>query len=265
MPGPPYVHAVVDPDASVAADCTIGPFSVIGRGARLGPGCRIGAHVVVHADAQIGARVRIDDHAVVGKSPMQAASSATTTLDPLPPVRIGDECMIGTQAIVYRGATLAARVLVADLAAVRERVEIGERTIIGWGAYVESDCRVGAGVKMEAGAYLTAYSVVEDHCFIAPGVVTSNDNFVGRTQERFQQFKGVTIRRGGRVGAGATILPGKVIAEEALVAAGSVVTRDAPPGQVVLGAPARAVRPVAPEQFWDAGDHARKPRTPRAP
>ena len=62
-------------------------------------------------------------------------------------------------------------------------------------------------------------------CFITPGVVTSNDNFLGRTEERFKHFKGITVKRGGRIGANAVMLPRKVIGEDALVAAGSVVTK----------------------------------------
>ena len=50
--------------------------------------------------------------------------------------------------------------------------------------------------------------------FVAPGVVTSNDNFVGRTQERFKHFKGVTVKKGGRIGAGSVTLPGVVIGED---------------------------------------------------
>lgn len=250
-------HAIVDAEAKLGRDVHVGHFSVIGKGVVIGDGCKIGTHVVIHPDTQIAENVRIDDHAVVGKSPMQAANSATTTLAALPPAKIAAGCIIGTGAIVYRGADLASRALVADLACVRERVTIGERTIIGWGAYVECDCTVGNFVKMESGAYLTAYSAVEDYCFIAPGVVTSNDNFVGRTRERFGKFKGVTVKRGARIGAGATILPGKVVEAEALVAAGSVLTKNAPSGKVLVGTPARVLRDVPKEQLYDSGNHTK--------
>ena len=84
-----------------------------------------------------------------------------------------------------------------------------------------------------------------------PGVVTSNDNYVGRTAERFKHFKGVTVKKGGRIGAGSVILPGIVIGEDALVAAGSVVTRDVPPRTIVLGKPARPWRTVPVEQLLE--------------
>ena len=98
---------------------------------------------------------------------------------------------------------------------------------------------------------VTAYSTLEDRVFIAPGVVTSNDNFVGRTAERFKHFKGVTVRKGGRVGAGVVTLPGVTIGEDALVAAGSVVTADVPARTIVLGTPARAWREVPVEQLLE--------------
>ena len=99
--------------------------------------------------------------------------------------------------------------LTIDGASVREEVEIGEETIVGRAVSIENRCRIGARVKIETGAYITGLSQVGDDCFIAPMVTTSNDNFVGRTEERFQHFGGVVLERGARVGAGSTILPGK--------------------------------------------------------
>jgi acetyltransferase-like isoleucine patch superfamily enzyme len=147
-------------------------------------------------------------------------------------------------------------VLVADGAAVRERVAIGDRTIVGRGATIENDCTIGRFVKIETGAYITAYSVLENRVFIAPMVSTSNDRFIGRTEERFKHFKGVTVRRGGRVGVGAVLLPGITIGPDGVVAAGSVVSRDVPAGKLVMGCPARVVRDVAEaelldRQIWD--------------
>ena len=141
--------------------------------------------------------------------------------------------------------------LVADYATVREEVTIGDRTIVGRGVTIENECTIGRFVKLETECYITAYSVVEDRVFIAPGVTTSNDNYVGRTEARKKAFKGVTVKRGGRIGAGSVILPGKVIGEDALVAAGSVVTRDVPARKVVMGSPARVVRDVPTEQLLE--------------
>ena len=87
--------------------------------------------------------------------------------------------------------------------------------------------------------------------FIAPGVVTSNDNYVGRTAERFKHFKGMTVRKGARLGVGVVCLPGVEIGADALVAAGSVVTRDVPPRMISMGRPAKPWRPVPVEQLLE--------------
>ena len=215
----------------------------------IGHGCAIGHHVVIHRGTIIGDGVRIDDHAVIGKQPMRAANSAVTEARVQPPAHVGDGCIIGTGAVLYVGCHLDERVMVADLATIREDVRIGARTIIGRGVAVENHCRIGRACKLETNVYLTAYSEIEEECFLAPGVLTSNDNYMGRTEERFEHFAGVTIRRGGRLGVGAVILPGREVARDAVVAAGALLTRDARAEQIYAGVPARPFRDVPDEQL----------------
>ena len=83
--------------------------------------------------------------------------------------------------------------------------------------------------------------------------MTSNDNFMGRTERRHSLRAGPTIRRGARVGAGAVICPGIEIGEEAFVGAGAVVTKDVPPRAVVVGNPARYLRDVPEAELLEQG------------
>jgi serine O-acetyltransferase len=241
----------IDASARIGAGTVLGQFCVIGARVVLGEGCQVGHHVVIHDGTVIGGHVRIDDHAVIGKQPMRAANSAVTQEAQQPPARIGDRCLIGTGAVLYAGCVLGEKVLVADLATLREQVTVGEGTIIGRGVAVENQCRIGRYCKLETNAYVCAYSVLEDRAFLAPGVLTSNDNFLGRTAERFKHFRGVTVRRGGRVGVGAVVLPGKEVGPDAVVAAGALLTHDAEAGLVHTGLPARPLRPVPSEQLLD--------------
>lgn len=139
--------------------------------------------------------------------------------------------------------------MIADLATIREDVTIGTATIIGRGATIENFCKVGSNCKIQTNVYLTAYSNVEDNVFIAPCVVTSNDNYAARSKERFGKFKGVTIKKGGRLGAGAVVLPGKTINEDGFAAAGSVVTKDVEEALIVAGNPAKIFRKVPEDQL----------------
>ena len=243
--------SIVDPTAVLGQGTTVGEGCVIGHNVRIGAGCRIGHLVVIHPDTTVGNEVRVDDHATLGKLPMRAANSATTKEQELAALRLGDYCIVGTGVVLYRGAAIDSKVLMADLCTVRENVAIGRGTIVGRGVTVENFCKVGRYCKLESECYITAYSELEDRVFVAPGVVTSNDNFVGRTAERFKHFKGVTVRRGGRIGAGSVILPGVTIGADGLVAAGSVVTRDVPPRSIVMGSPARVWREVPVEQLLE--------------
>ncbi len=227
----------------------MGEFVVISEDVKIGSGSIIGHHVVIHSGSVIGSHVRVDDHAVIGKQPMKALTSATSSGEKQEPCQIGDGCLIGTHAIVYANCILGAHCLVADYASIRENVRIGEKNIIGRNAAIENHCVVGNRCKIETNAYITAYSTLEDDVFVAPGVVTSNDNYVGRDPERFNHFKGVVLKNGSRLGAQTTVLPGKIIGEEALVAAGSVVTKDLQPRKVYMGSPAKIIRDVDAKQL----------------
>jgi acetyltransferase-like isoleucine patch superfamily enzyme len=248
------VTIIIDPKAHVGANIRWGEFCVVGADVEVGDDCEIGHHVVLAPGTRIGKGVRIDDGAVIGKRPMRAANTAVTKDADLEPTTVGDGAIIGTHVVVYRGATIGQKVLIADLATVRENVSVGDFTIIGRGAAVENFCTIGRYCKLETNVYITAYSKLGDRVFVAPGALTSNDNYIGRTEERFKHFKGVTVGRGGRIGVGAVILPGKEVGDDALVAAGALLTRDAPPKRIAAGVPAKDMRPVPDEQLLDNQD-----------
>jgi UDP-2-acetamido-3-amino-2,3-dideoxy-glucuronate N-acetyltransferase len=241
----------IDPKATLSKEVKIGWYSVIGEEVQIGKGCIIGNNVTIYPNTQIGENVRIDDNTIIGKKPMKAVISATTKEQELPPTKIGDNCILGTTVVIYRGAVLGNNILVADLSTVRENVTIGNFTIVGRGVAIENSCKIGSYCKLETNVYITAYSELEDYCFIAPCVATSNDNYMGRSKERFKHFKGVTVKKGGRIGLNATILPGKVIREDSQVAAGAVVTKDTPPKKIVLGTPAKVGGDVPEDQLLE--------------
>lgn len=235
--------------AIIGQNVCIGKFSVIEDDVVIGENCIIGHNVCIHKGTNIGKNVRIDDNTVIGKKPMKAVNSIMKDEKELSPAIIGDECLIGAGVIIYCGCEIGDNTLIADLSTIRENVTIGKRTIIGRGVAVENYCKIGSSCKLETNVYITAYSDIEDNVFIAPGVVTSNDNFASRSKERFKYFKGVVVKKGGRIGANATILPGKIIDEDGFVAAGSVVTKDVESKMIVMGNPAKYYKDVPEEQL----------------
>jgi acetyltransferase-like isoleucine patch superfamily enzyme len=195
----------------------------------------------------MGADVHLGEGCVVGKLPV-LGSRSTASREAPPPAQLGDGVSIGAGAVVLAGAVLGERVIVGDQAYVRERVTVGAGSVVGRGVSVDNDVVVGERVRFQTNAYITAWSVVEDDVFVAPGVITTNDPTAGRRPSGVE-LRGATLRRACRVGAGAVLLPGVEVGEEAFVAAGAVVTADVPARAVVMGVPARVVREVPEEEL----------------
>jgi len=203
---------------------------------------------IVHPGTVLGEGVKVLENAVVGKHPSLSPRS-TARRERLPPAEIGAGTIVSTGAIVFAGSTIGERVILGDQSCVRERVTIGDDVVLGRGSLVENDTTIGARTKIQAEAYITAYSTLEEHVFVAPCVVTTNDNLMGRTERRHELIAGPTIRRGARIGGGAILCPGVEIGEEAFVGAGAVVTKDVPPRVVVVGSPARVLREVPEDEL----------------
>jgi UDP-2-acetamido-3-amino-2,3-dideoxy-glucuronate N-acetyltransferase len=217
------------------------PGLLLGDGVELPADAEVGGNVVVHAGTVLGAGVRLGDGCVIGKPPSLGARSTAPREAPAP-AALGDGVTIGAGAVVLAGARVGDGCVVADQAHVRERTEIGAESVIGRGASVENDVRIGARAKLQTAAYVTAWSVVEDDVFVAPAVVLTNDPTAGR--RRGEELRGAVLRRACRIGGGAVLLPGVEVGEEAFVGAGAVVTRDVPARAVAMGVPARVVREV---------------------
>lgn len=232
----------------------VGYFSVINEDVKIGDNASIGNCVTVYPGTIIGDNVRIDDNSVIGKQPYIAPTSTLKKrgdLDekPLPPLELGSDTFVGACAVLYAGSTIGDHSLVADLASIREHCKIGKYAIVGRGVTIENKCNIGDYTKIQAEAYITALSDIGEYVFIAPAVSTTNDNFMGRTEERFKHRKGAVIKSKARIGGNAVLLPGVTIGEEAVVGAGSVVTRDVEGYKVVVGVPAKVLRDTPHEQI----------------
>jgi acetyltransferase-like isoleucine patch superfamily enzyme len=206
---------------------------------------------IVYAGTVLADGVQVLEYAVVGKQPVLSPRS-TSKRDPRPPAIVSEGTVISTGAIVFAGTRIGARAILGDQSCVREGVTIGDDVVVGRGSLIENDTTIGSRTRIQANAYVTAYSVLEEDVFVAPCVVTTNDNFMGRTEMRLELMRGPTIRRGARIGGAAVICPGVEIGEEAFVGAGAVVTKDVPPGVVVVGSPARVLRDVASDELLES-------------
>lgn len=182
---------------------------------------------------RLGASPVVGAFVVLGEWPEDAATAAPETV-------LGDGAKIRSHTIIYAGVTAGHRFQTGHGALVREFTTVGDDVSIGSHSIIEHHVTIGHRVRIHSAAFVPEYSVLEDDCWIGPRVVLTNAPHP-RCQNLPHCLRGVTVRRGAKIGANATILPGIVIGENALVGAGAVVTKDVPAEMVVAGSPARVV------------------------
>ena len=128
-------------------------------------------------------------------------------------------------------------------ASVREDNVVGDDVSIGTNAVLEFGNRIGDRVRIHSGCFLELVTIGDD-VFVGPNVVFTDDPHPMNCPDYRDCRGGAKVQRLARIGANATILPGVVIGENALVGAGSVVVEDVPAGMVVAGNPARVIKAV---------------------
>jgi acetyltransferase-like isoleucine patch superfamily enzyme len=132
--------------------------------------------------------------------------------------------------------------------------EVGDQTKIGTFVEIQKNARVGRRCKISSHTFICEGVTIEDDVFVGHGVTFINDSYPRATTaagslqtEQDWQVEPTLVKRGASIGSGSTILAKVVIGENAIVGAGSVVTRDVPANAIVAGNPARLLRYLTPE------------------
>ncbi|WHN66360.1 acyltransferase [Cysteiniphilum sp. QT6929] len=126
---------------------------------------------------------------------------------------------------------------------VMERARIGENCNICSHCLIENKVNIGNNVTIKSGVQIWDGIALEDDVFIGPNVTFTNDK-IPRSKRFLAEYPETIIKKGASLGANATILPGVVVGEYAMIGAGSVVTQNIPAKEVWVGNPAKFLREV---------------------
>lgn len=129
--------------------------------------------------------------------------------------------------------------------------EIGDDSKIGTFVEIQRGAKIGRRCKVSSHTFICEGVIIEDEVFIGHGVTFTNDllpratNADGSPQTAADwKCEQTVVKKGATIGSGATLLCGITIGEKSVVGAGAVVTKDVPPGMIVVGNPAKILRPV---------------------
>jgi acetyltransferase-like isoleucine patch superfamily enzyme len=139
--------------------------------------------------------------------------------------------------------------------------EIGDETKIGAFVEIQKNARVGRRCKISSHTFICEGVEIEDNVFVGHGVAFINDSYPRATAaggqlqtEKDWKVERTVVKKGASIGSGATVLCNLVIGENAIVGAGSVVTRDVPANAIVAGNPARVKRYIDSKEIAVTGE-----------
>ncbi len=190
----------------------------------------------IYPNVHIGPEIVLGEFIILGEPPRGKGAGELAT-------RIGAGALIRSHSVIYAGVTIGADFQTGHGVLIREGNVIGDRVRIGTFCITQPDVTIGNNVRLHSHVVIGEFSVLEDECWLGPNVVLTNARYP-RSRRVKEELRGPLIRRGAKIGANATILPGVEIGENALVGAGAVVVGDVPANAVVVGNPARVVRSV---------------------
>ena len=180
---------------------------------------------------QLGVQSEIDEDVILGYP--------SSRLEKVGDLVLGDYAKIRSGSVIYQHVKIGSHFQSGHHVVIREENDLGDHVSIWTNTVIDYGCRIGSRVKIHSNGYVAQYTVIEDDVFVAPGVIFANDKYPVSSH-----LIGPHLKKGVRVGVNVTLLPGVVVGEEALIGAGSVVTKDIPPRVVAVGNPAKVIATV---------------------
>jgi Acyl-[acyl carrier protein]--UDP-N-acetylglucosamine O-acyltransferase len=190
---------------------------------------KIAPTAVIFPNVKLGSNILIEDFCIIGANGDGADNIETV---------IGDNAIIRSQTIIYAGNKIGSNFRTGNKVNIRELNVIGDNVSIGTMSTIEHHVVIEDEVRIHGHAFIPEFCVLKKSSWIGPHVVLTNAKYP-KSPTAKKDLSGVVVMDKAKIGANATILPGVVIGRDALVGAGSVVTKNVPDNVIVSGNPAK--------------------------
>jgi acetyltransferase-like isoleucine patch superfamily enzyme len=190
-------------------------------------------NVIMYLNVELGFGTVIENYCSIGHPPRGKKDGELKTI-------IGDNSWIRSFTTIYSGNTIGRCFQTGHGALIREDNIIGDNVSIGTNTVLEFGNRIGNNVRIHSGCFLEMVTIGND-VFIGPNTVFTDDPHPMNCPRYRECLAGVKVEDLAKIGANVTLLPGIKVGRNALIGAGSVVTKDVPNGAVVAGNPARII------------------------
>jgi acetyltransferase-like isoleucine patch superfamily enzyme len=197
-------------------------------------------NVKIYGKSSIGKNAIIDDGVIIGYPTANLLKKAIISGSDIKDMDfkgavIGDNAVIRSNSTIYSEVEVGNNFRTGHNVMVREATRMGDDVLIGTNTILDGRTIIGNSVSIQGNVYIPLNVLIEDHVFIGPCAVLTNDKYPIRTKS---DLKGPILRKGASIGANSTILPGIEVGEGAMVAAGALVTKNVPPWKLAIGFPA---------------------------
>lgn len=239
----------ISPKALIGKNVTIKDGVIIEDNVTIGDNCYIDYNTIIRENVTLSNNCFIGANCILGEL---LSDFFPNHINKKHPLLIGGSSTIRSGSIIYGGSTIGNHFMTGHRVTIREHSSIGNHVNVGTLSDIQGDCSIGNYVHMHSNVHIGMKTVIQNYAWIFPYVVFTND-----PTPPSEVLLGATVEEFAVVCTGTVVLPGVRIGKDALIGAGTNLTKDAPERSVIVGNPGKVIGEIT--KIKDSAGHSTYP------